>query len=62
MVYPGGNPFNQPDGNNIYSSEYAEAEVRQRRALAGMSHGWELLVATGVGLVFVGWVVWAFVF
>lgn len=62
MTYPGGNPFNQPDGNNLYSDEYAEASVRERRAHVGRSHGLELWVATAVAVVFVGWLIWAFLF
>lgn len=62
MVYPGGNPFNQPDGNNLYSVEYTEAVAKERRALAGLSRrGWELALATALAVVFLAWAIWVFV-
>ena len=62
MTYPGGNPFNQPDGNNLYSKEYTEAVVKERRAHTGRSHGLELWIATAVAVVFLVWAAWVFVF
>lgn len=62
MVYPGGNPFSQPDGNNLYSNEYTEAVTKERRAHVGRSHGLELWIATTVAVVFLAWAAWVFVF
>lgn len=42
--------------------DYADAAVKDRRALAGLSRrGWELALATGVAVVFLAWAVWAVV-
>jgi hypothetical protein len=62
MVFTsGGQPLNQPDPG-LFSDEYAEAAVNERRAHVGRSHGLELWIATGVAVVFLAWAAWVFVF
>ena len=53
-------PNPQPD-RVVYSDEYAEAAMRERRAHVGRSHGPELWISTVVAVVFVGWLAWVFV-
>ena len=43
------------------TDDYTEGAVRDRRADAGRSYGRELLIATGVAVVFLAWAFWAFV-
>jgi hypothetical protein len=55
------------DGGNyidpaVATDEYTEAAERDRLALVGRSYGWELLLATVIAVVFLGWATWAFLF
>ena len=54
-------PNPQPD-RVVYSDEYADAVVKERRAHRGRSHGLELWIATAVAVVFLCWAAWVFLF
>ena len=52
----------RPDHHTVYSEDYANAVVEERRASAGESHGKELALAVVIAVAFLGWAAWAFIF